>query len=621
MTAILKDDVPEFAASGRPLSAGLERLVRRCLEKNEEERLQSARDVAIALDAVSGGDSSSARLAVQPRRASRQAVIAAGLLLAGALGGALAARSLLPGKATAPELPTYRPLTSRRGRVDSARFASDGQTVAYSAIWDSEPIRVFTVRLDARRTDPPPVVEGALFALSPLGELALAVRPAADHLTTRGTLAQASLGGGAPRELLEEAYAADWASDGRLAVVRAREGHWRLEFPAGTVVYESAGWLSAPRFSPKGDAIAFVEHPLHGDDRGWPALVELRTGAKRDLAPEFGSVTGLAWRPDASEVCIGNVTTVRCVPITAGRTVRRVLQASSRLVLHDIAADGRVLVTGYALKGGLMASDGKPEVDLSWEFSVPIDIDPARRLVLLETISYGIYLRGLDRSPPVRLADGIPLALSPDAKQVLAIVPGVPTELVVLPAGAGETRTLPRGKLVSHGWAGWLPDGKSVVLSGAEPDHGVRLYLQDVAAGEPRPLSGEGVRLVPYAPRPVSPDGRFVAAIGPDQKPALYPIAGGDPQLLPGLGEDLLPAGWTETGRALFARPRDNRRICPVYQVDLASGTRTLWREVGPQDPTGAPTVSVVMVAADGKSYAYNYLRRDSDLFLVSGVF
>jgi hypothetical protein len=40
---------------------------------------------------------------------------------------------------------------------------------------------------------------------------------------------------------------------------------------------------------------------------------------------------------------------------------------------------------------------------------------------------------------------------------------------------------------------------------------------------------------LPYAPRPVSPDGRFVIAIGPDQKAALYPLAGGDPQAIPGL--------------------------------------------------------------------------------------
>ena len=99
------------------------------------------------------------------------------------------------------------------------------------------------------------------------------------------------------------------------------------------------------------------------------------------------------------------------------------------------------------------------------------------------------------------------------------------------------------------------------------------------------------------------------------------PLAGGDPQPIPALGDDLLPAGWTESPRALFARPRDNRRICPVYRVDLTSGARTLWKELGPQDPTGTPTVTALTVAADGRSYAYTYARVDSDLFLVSGVY
>jgi len=620
MTAILKDDVADIQASGRQLPVGLERLVRCCLEKNEEERLQSARDVAIALEAVSGSDVSSALFPAQPRRSQRSALVAAALLLAGAAIGAFAAHGLWSGTTKTAELPQYQALTARRGRVDEARFSSDGQTVVYSAVWDSEPLRVFTARLDARRADSPPVVEGALFGLSRSGELAVAVRPSFDHLTKRGTLAQASIGGGAPRELLEGVRAADWSPDGRLAAVRAIGGHWRLEFPIGTVVYETAGWLSAPRFAPKGDSIAFHEHPLHGDDRGWPALVDLRTGAKRNLAPEFDSLSGLAWRPDGSEVCFASVSSLRCVA-PDGRPPRRVLQAATRLILHDIAADGRVLATSYTLKGGMMASAGASEVDLSWEFSIPIDLDLSRRQVLFETLSYGVYLRGLDKSPPVRLGEGIPVGLSPDGKQVLTIVPGVPTELVVLPAGAGETRTLPRGKLANHGWAAWLPDGKSVVVSGTEPDHGSRLYRQDIASGEPRPLTAGGVRLVPYSGRAVSPDGRFVTAIGPDQKAALYPLAGGEPRELVGLGDDLVPVGWTDSPTALFARPWSISRISPLYRVDLAGGSRKLVKELGPEDPSGAPVVLTLTVSADGRVYAYNYSRIDSDLFLVSGVF
>ena len=42
MTAILKEDVPELASSGRQIPQPLERIVRRCLEKNPHERMQLA---------------------------------------------------------------------------------------------------------------------------------------------------------------------------------------------------------------------------------------------------------------------------------------------------------------------------------------------------------------------------------------------------------------------------------------------------------------------------------------------------------------------------------------------------------------------------------------------------
>src|SRR3954470_5938255 len=59
MNAILKSDPPELSSSDRNVPTALDRIVRRCLEKNPEERFQSARDVAFALDAVSGSSSTS----------------------------------------------------------------------------------------------------------------------------------------------------------------------------------------------------------------------------------------------------------------------------------------------------------------------------------------------------------------------------------------------------------------------------------------------------------------------------------------------------------------------------------------------------------------------------------
>ena len=48
MTAVLKDDPPELTDSVRLVSPALERIVRRCLEKNPEQRFQSARDLSFS---------------------------------------------------------------------------------------------------------------------------------------------------------------------------------------------------------------------------------------------------------------------------------------------------------------------------------------------------------------------------------------------------------------------------------------------------------------------------------------------------------------------------------------------------------------------------------------------
>ena len=58
MTAVLKDDPPELSDPRHLVSPGMDRIVRRCMEKSPEQRFQSARDLSFALSALSGSDSS-----------------------------------------------------------------------------------------------------------------------------------------------------------------------------------------------------------------------------------------------------------------------------------------------------------------------------------------------------------------------------------------------------------------------------------------------------------------------------------------------------------------------------------------------------------------------------------
>lgn len=113
-------------------------------------------------------------------------------------------------------------------------------------------------------------VAADVLAVSPSGEMALSLdRRTKVSLLSTGRLARAPLGGGAPREILDGVVDADWSPDGsELAVTREAGAEAVLEYPIGHALYRGAGYLSAPRVSPDGKAVAFIRHQVKGDDRG-----------------------------------------------------------------------------------------------------------------------------------------------------------------------------------------------------------------------------------------------------------------------------------------------------------------------------------------------------------------
>ena len=192
-----------------------------------------------------------------------------------------------------------------------------------------------------------------------------------------GTLARAPLVGGAPREVLEQVQWADWSADGNsLAVVRDFGGRNRLEFPIGKALYETGGWIGHPRVSPQGDMIAFIDHPVQGDDRGTIAVIDL-AGHKKNLSEEWYTVQGLAWSPNSKEVWFtasksGVDRTLYAVALDGKE--RMVLRLPGALMLFDIWKDGRVLMMRASWRRelvGMVAGEAKQR-DLSWlDYSYP----------------------------------------------------------------------------------------------------------------------------------------------------------------------------------------------------------------------------------------------------------
>ena len=631
ITAILSKEPPDLTQTNKEIHPGLERLVRHCLEKNPEERFESARDLAFDLEALSSVSAPTAAVAAVPgpsrRGRTAPALVAAAVALAvGLTAGYLAGKRL----GLVPP-PTFQQLTFRRGELYSARFAPDGQTVIYAAAWDGKPVEIFATRTDRPESRVFGLVGADVAAISKTGEMLVSLNRHAEEAFVRsGTLAEVGVSGGvAPRELLTDVLWADWSPNGSdLAIVRDVGGKSRLEFPAGHVLYQTVGWLSHPRISPDGNLVAFLEHPLRRDDGGTVCVVD-RAEKKQTLTGSSSSEAGLAWSADGREIWftatkVGGNRALNAVSLSGKeRLIARVTQS---LTLQDVAKDGRVLASHDIIRIGVQGRGvgEERERELAWlDWSVVFDITPDGKTILFSETgegsgpAYSTFIRGTDGSAPVRLGDGVGLALSPDRAWALAITARAQRpQLVLYATGAGEKRVLGTGDLVVETAGGFLPDGKRIVFTASEPGHGTRLFLINLPDGRPRPLTPEGYRTFSHG---ISPDGRLVVVVGPDRRRYLYPLEGGEPTPLPGLASDETPAQWSADGRYLYAY---RRRDVPakVWKLEIATGKRELWKEVMPADGAGIATVAPVIPTPDGRAYVYSYFRTLSDLYVVEGL-
>ena len=274
-----------------------------------------------------------------------------------------------------------------------------------------------------------------------------------NHFTHRGTLAQVSIGADAPRDLLDNVEAADWAPDGNaLAVVHVVNGLSRVEYPIGKALYETAGWISDLRFSPKGDHLAFIDHNLLGDDGGIVGAVDLN-GKKSDLTERWASALGAAWSPAGDEIwftatATGFSRSLRGV--TLSRKIRELLSAPGTLTLHDVGADGRALISRDALRAGAigLAPGETKERDLSWQdWRVPIDISGDGKVLLFIEAGeagggdYAVFTRDTTGTSAVRLGEGSANAFSPDGKWALVLRQNMsPPDFVLLPTGGANSK-------------------------------------------------------------------------------------------------------------------------------------------------------------------------------------
>ncbi len=634
MTAIMKQDPPELTGSRAEISPALDRIVRHCLEKNPAERFQSARDVAFALEALSGSNVSGPSVPVdtdRPLVGRRPAVVTAVVVLAalalGWIAGAMSGRFSEAPAASVAEV-TYQPVTFDEGFVFAARFAPDGRTIVYSADWDEQARDIFVTSVDGPESRGLNMTGADLVALSLSGDLAIlenSAIPYGNPYVRTGTLARASLTGGAPKPELENVVFADFAPEGAMAVVRLTSGRFSLEYPIGEVIDEQPG-LYTPRVSPTGSHVAVFSSTtgpgLMGGDRISVKIFE-RAGDLVAESTPFADWWSLAWTPAgevwfaAAEVA-GRQTALFSLDLSGNQ--RRVFNAPGAITVHDISARGELLVSFDSPTRRLEILDGRSADlprDLSWkEGADPEGLSDGHVVLFSQTGDSGgpggaVYVWKPGAPVPVNISEGTGLALSPDGGTALV---RTSQGLSLIPTGVGQPRTLDISRPESIEWAGWLPDGRILFEAGGSAG------TTDVSAvaptgGTPTAALPEGFRVA--GQNLISPDGARIAAFDVEDRLVTCVLATEACELVPGIGAGEEVAGWSADNRSLFVFER-TKVPTDITLLDVATGRRRLWRTLRPLQ-AAVSGMGDVFAAPDG-TLVYSYGRSRTQLYVIRGL-
>jgi serine/threonine-protein kinase len=579
LNAILEADPPELPATVPP---ALQRIVRRCLEKEPGARFRSADDLAFALETFSAEATVAPvhRQAREPRVPVWVSFAAAAIVcatLAGYVGWTFGRREA-PAPRPIRRFAFHPPADGRLALSGLVRLSPDSWRLIYEGIGPTGPQ---LYGHDPERFDAAPFAgtEGAAAPFySPDGRWTAFVQD--------GTIRKMPSAGGASALVCDIGapsgtgtrsgfLGATWGPDGTIIFARNSSGLLRVSSEGGTPVRmttpdSAAGELDhhSPEFLPGGNAILFVVHT--GLDAFRVAVRSLRSGEQRTLVED-----GFA----ARYVPTGHLVYARGSRLLAARfdlgrlaivgpefpVVERVSTVpSGGWASFDVGRDGTLAYIPAPDQNGrrLVSIDRKGVVE-----TLPLPprhhdypgLSPDGRRLVVQTIDGGrndVWIYRIGESAGTRLslegANSRP-RWAPDGRH-LAISSRRGTERLLVSQdvdGAAAAEVLVRSQ--RDLWAGtWTPDGSTLFFV-ENPATGIseikRLRMTPGAAPEPF-ISGP----TPNADPAVSPDGRWVAYRSSDSGRAevyLRSIAGS------GVSRQISTDGgaqpvWARDGRELF---------------------------------------------------------------------
>jgi serine/threonine-protein kinase len=627
---ILETDPVPMAALQPMTPPALDRVVKRCLAKDPENRWQTARDLEVELKWIAEGGSqvtlASTAAARGIRALGRRALIfGLGVLLLVAVIASLAAWNLKP----SPPQPVSRlvvnlPPGQQLAGLDNGpavALSPDGTRLAYVARQSG------TQQLYLRAMDSPearliPGTEGAVSPFfSPDGQWV--------GFFAGGKLMKVSVSGGAALTLGDAAFprGVSWSSHGMIGFVPTNVSVLRQMSDAGgapeSLTRLEKGEVSHrwPEFLPGGKAVLFVAGSSAINWNNAKVVVQsVGTRERVDLVqggtqPQYSPSGHLVYAQGGNLMAVPFDPQRLAVSGTAAPVVEGVLQSAfSGATQYSISATGTLVY----VSGGLQSVQSKlvwvnrngaeqPVAAPAHAYMFP-RLAPDGRRVAVGITEQGTqnWLYDLSRDTLTRLTfegkANLGPIWTPDGKRVAfnSDKEGPPNLFWQLADGSGGLERLTTSQFAQTP-SSWSPDGQLLAFIEINPTTGVDVMVLRLGDRKVQPFLQTPFNET--SPR-FSPDGRWLAYISDESgrfeiyaQP--YPGPGGKWQISTEGGSEPL---WNPNGRELFYRSGDKIMAVEIITQPSFSAGKSKVLFGGSYQPTPA-TLTNYDVSPDGQRF------------------
>jgi serine/threonine protein kinase/Tol biopolymer transport system component len=550
MTAILNEDPPSISQVTAATPPGLQRVVHRCLEKNPEQRFQSASDMAFALEALSdtGMTPSTGSHAHLGEPASRRGIAIAGAILAVLLGvGALAYFWIRP--AAVPKVSNYVQLTHDGqpkgliGTEGSRLFLyvpsggrSSTEFVASANYQGMD--EMSTSGGDLIRMQLPPLSFNSPQPLSLSQDGSELLVMDGHGVPPSGPLWRVPVVGGSPRKLGDIAgQDGAWSADGKF--IAYSNGNSLFTAKAdGTdtrkvIAVGDSGFIFNPVWSPDGNHLRFMYGATFDAAEYFMEISLDGTGLHRLLPgwtnPPDSECCG-AWTADGKYFLFMLRGQIWALPRKAGflhSEPKPIQLTSSPISLSGPvpSTDGkRLFVIGRTVRGELTRYDlksGRFEPYLGGISAEYVSFSKDGQWVAYVSFPEGTLWRSkMDGSERLQLTYPPSQALmprwSPDGKTIVffGVDANQRPRIYEVSLEGGSLRPLMPNNPDPQTDPNWSPDGSKIVFAGHTADATSSIRVFDLATRQVSTLPGsQGM----YSPR-WSTDGRYIPALSVDSK-------------------------------------------------------------------------------------------------------